>query len=55
MCPFAETRDYVKKVLSNATVYGHVLNGQSLSLKRRLGETIGPRVVSAPGEAQDLP
>jgi soluble lytic murein transglycosylase len=53
--PFAETRDYVKKVLANATVYGHVLNGQSLSLKRRLGETIGPRVVSAPGEAQDLP
>lgn len=53
--PFAETRDYVKKVLANATVYAHVLNGQPLSLKRRLGETIGPRVASAPGMSQDLP
>lgn len=53
--PFAETRDYVKKVLANATVYGHVLAGQPLSLKRRLGETIGPRMASAPGTAQDLP
>ena len=53
--PFGETRDYVKKVLANATVYGHVLKGQPLSLKRRLGETIGPRVMSAPGASQDLP
>ncbi len=53
--PFAETRDYVKKVLANATVYAHVLSGQPLALKRRLGDTIGPRVVSAPGVAQDLP
>ena len=53
--PFAETRDYVKKVLANATVYGHVLAGQPLSLKRRLGETIGPRMASAPGTSPDLP
>ncbi len=53
--PFAETRDYVKKVLANATVYGHVLSGQPLSLKRRLGDTIGPRVLTAPDVAQDLP
>ena len=53
--PFAETRDYVKKVLANATVYGHVLHRQPLALQRRLGDTIGPRVVSAPAEARDLP
>ena len=53
--PFAETRDYVKKVLANATVYSHVLAGQPLSLKRRLGDTIGPRVAASPGVAQDLP
>lgn len=53
--PFSETRDYVKKVLANATVYGHVLRGQPLALQVRLGETIGPRVASAPGVAGDLP
>jgi soluble lytic murein transglycosylase len=53
--PFAETRDYVKKVLANATVYGHVLHRQPLTLQQRLGATIGPRVASAPAEAGDLP
>lgn len=53
--PFAETRDYVKKVLANATVYGHILHGQSLSLQRRLGVSIGPRQASAPLVSQDLP
>ena len=53
--PFAETRDYVKKVLANATVYGHVLHRQPLALQQRLGATIGPRVASAPVEARDLP
>lgn len=40
--PFSETRDYVKKVMSNASYYGHVLNQQVQSLRQRLG-IIGPR------------
>jgi soluble lytic murein transglycosylase len=35
--PILETRDYVKKVLANATVYGRRLGGSALSLKDRLG------------------
>ncbi|MFT3858239.1 MAG: transglycosylase SLT domain-containing protein [Aquabacterium sp.] len=53
--PFSETRDYVKKVLSNATVYGHLLHGRPLSIKTRLGSTIGPRAESAPPPEEDLP
>jgi len=40
--PFPETRDYVKKVLSNATYYAAQLGVQSPSLKTRLGRPIGP-------------
>jgi len=39
--PFPETRDYVKKVLSNTTQYAALLTGQAQSLKARLG-TVGP-------------
>ncbi|MEJ7138830.1 transglycosylase SLT domain-containing protein [Amphibiibacter pelophylacis] len=39
--PFAETRDYVQKVLGNAVAYDLVL-GRRASLKARLGTTIGP-------------
>ena len=39
--PFPETRDYVKKVLSNTTQYAALLTGQTQSLKARLG-TVGP-------------
>ncbi|MDE2401104.1 MAG: lytic transglycosylase domain-containing protein [Burkholderiales bacterium] len=53
--PFAETRDYVKKVLTNAAVYGHVLHGRPLSIKTRLGAPIGPRAASAPEPQDDLP
>lgn len=35
--PFTETRDYVKKVLANASWYGALLTGQPQSLKGRLG------------------
>ena len=35
--PFAETRVYVKNVLSNANYYSSVMNGQPQSLKQRLG------------------
>ena len=40
--PFQETRDYVKKVLSNTTMYAAIITGQPQSLKARLG-SIGPR------------
>ena len=40
--PFAETRDYVKKVLSNTTNYAALITGQPQSLKTRLG-LVGPR------------
>jgi soluble lytic murein transglycosylase len=35
--PFAETRDYVKKVLSNATYYAALFENRPQSLKARLG------------------
>ena len=40
--PFSETRDYVKKVMSNAVYYSALFNGKPDSLKARLG-TIAPR------------
>ena len=52
--PFQETRDYVKKVLSNTTNYAAILSGQPQSLKARLG-TVGPRAGNAPAENTDLP
>ncbi len=44
--PFSETRDYVKKVLSNAVYYSALLTGQGQSLKVRLGE-ISPKAAVA--------
>jgi soluble lytic murein transglycosylase len=52
--PFSETRDYVKKVTSNAALYAALLTGQPQSLKNRL-PPVGPREVSAPVENKDLP
>jgi soluble lytic murein transglycosylase len=52
--PFAETRDYVKKVLSNTTNYAAILTGQPQSLKARLG-SIGPRDASTPDPSKELP
>ena len=52
--PFAETRDYVKKVLSNTTNYAAILSGQPQSLKRRLG-TVGPRDPNEPEPNRGLP
>ncbi len=45
--PFAETRDYVKKVLSNATYYSAQLGVPAPSLKARLGRAIGPAAANA--------
>ncbi len=52
--PFQETRDYVKKVLSNTTNYAAVLTGQTQSLKARLGN-VGPRAANAVENYPDLP
>ncbi len=52
--PFHETRDYVKKVLANASVYAALLDAkQPPVIKARLGPPIGPRD-GAPANA-DLP
>ncbi|MEO6033281.1 MAG: lytic transglycosylase domain-containing protein, partial [Burkholderiaceae bacterium] len=40
--PFSETRDYVKKVLSNGAIYAALISGQPPSLKERLGGSIAP-------------
>jgi soluble lytic murein transglycosylase len=46
MIPFSETRDYVKKVLSNSTYYAALMTGKAQSLKARLG-TVTPKAFSA--------
>jgi soluble lytic murein transglycosylase len=48
--PFHETRDYVKKVLSNATYYASLFTGQPQSLRGWLGQ-IGPQ----PAGSTELP
>ena len=54
--PFNETRDYVKKVLSNAAVYSALLDSQKPPLLRpRLGAGIGPREATAAAPNPDLP
>jgi soluble lytic murein transglycosylase len=52
--PFHETRDYVKKVIANTTLYAALLTGQPQSVKSRLG-TIGPVDAMTPEEGLDLP
>jgi soluble lytic murein transglycosylase len=52
--PFAETRDYVKKVLANTTNYAALITGQPQSLRSRLG-TVGPRNGVEPEVNKDLP
>jgi soluble lytic murein transglycosylase len=52
--PFLETRDYVKKVLSNTTNYAAILTRQPQSLKARLG-SVGPRNAPNAEVNQDLP
>ncbi len=53
--PFTETRDYVKKVLSNAAYYAALLRGDAVSIRSRLGSAIGPRDANAPAVDKDLP
>ena len=51
--PFEETRDYVKRVLSNSVNYNALMTGQPQSLRARLG-TVGPRISATPIN-QELP
>ncbi len=66
--PFTETRDYVKKVLSNAVYYAALLAAPAApatsslatgsnppSLTVRLGPPVGPRVAGAPPTERDIP
>ncbi|MGQ0547795.1 MAG: transglycosylase SLT domain-containing protein [Betaproteobacteria bacterium] len=52
--PFAETRDYVKKVTANAVFYAAVLDNQATPIKKRLG-TIAPRGGAAEPLEDELP
>jgi soluble lytic murein transglycosylase len=45
--PIPETRDYVKRVLANATVYAAILSGKPQSLKARLGDVGSPDAMLA--------
>jgi soluble lytic murein transglycosylase len=51
--PFNETRDYVKKVMSNSIYYSALFTGRPDSLKARLG-VVGARSTDAPKDP-DLP
>jgi soluble lytic murein transglycosylase len=54
--PFTETRDYVKRVLSNTSYYAALMNGQAaVTLKPRLGPAVGPRPVAEPPPNPELP
>ena len=54
--PFSETRDYVKKVMSNAVHYSAQFEGKPQSLKARLGVIPAPAENGdAAGKRDDLP
>jgi soluble lytic murein transglycosylase len=52
--PFNETRDYVKKVMSNASYYAHNFSQQVQSLRQRIG-VIGPRQRAQEVSLRDTP
>ena len=52
--PFFETRDYVKKVMTNAAIYAALLGNKGPLLRPRLGPQIGPRDAEQP-PAADMP
>ncbi|HYC45888.1 MAG TPA: transglycosylase SLT domain-containing protein [Burkholderiales bacterium] len=52
--PFNETRDYVKKVMSNASYYAHAFSQQLQSLKHRLG-VVAPRYRAREASLGDTP
>ena len=54
--PFNETRDYVKKVLSNAAIYSALIDSQKAPVLRpRLGAGIGPRDAGVAASNTELP
>jgi soluble lytic murein transglycosylase len=53
--PFYETRDYVQKVVSGATVYARLLGRDQANVRERLGQRIGPRPAGAPPANLQLP
>jgi soluble lytic murein transglycosylase len=52
--PFDETRDYVKRVMSNTVNYAALITGQPQSLNAKL-QPIGPRAATAQAPNTDLP
>lgn len=52
--PFNETRDYVKRVMSNTVNYAALMTGEPQSLRAKL-QPIGPRAVTAQAPNPDLP
>ncbi len=53
--PFTETRDYVKKVLSNAAYYAMALGGKGTTIRSRLGRPVGPPDPNALPADKELP
>ena len=53
--PIGETRDYVKKVLTNAAIYDALASGGPPALRARLGRQVGPRDASVLEAGSDLP
>ena len=53
--PFNETRDYVKKLLSNSVYYAAMLGQNMPTLQSRLGKNIGSRDPAARAPDKDLP
>jgi soluble lytic murein transglycosylase len=51
--PIAETRDYVKNVLSNVAYYSAILGGGGIA-KMRLNEAMRPMNIAAPVVAETL-
>ena len=52
--PLNETRDYVKKVMANASYYAHAFSQQLQSLRQRMG-VVGPRQPDAEQPLGDTP
>ncbi len=53
--PINETRDYVKKVLSNSVEYAAILGQSPVTLRERLGARIGPRDAARRAPEAELP
>ena len=53
--PFTETRDYVKKVLSNGAYYAAILSGRPPALTARLGLFVAPAGASTAAADPNLP